>query len=104
MGVLVPGSVHEGPSARPPINMSGNFAAHVSEESPSNISRNFSVLVSKVSEFSKLQKTNKKKTLKKAPRGARGGPQYFLGVIIYFFAWYKHPVKFQKSCLTHSLI
>jgi hypothetical protein len=30
MGVLAPGSAHARPSARPPINTSGNFPAHVS--------------------------------------------------------------------------
>ena len=30
MGVLAPGSAHARPSARPPIDTSGNFPAHVS--------------------------------------------------------------------------
>ena len=30
MGVLTPGSAHARPSAQPPIDMSGNFPAHVS--------------------------------------------------------------------------
>ena len=33
MGVLAPGSAHARPSARPPIDTSGNFPAHVSAES-----------------------------------------------------------------------
>ena len=49
-GVLAPGSAHAGPSARPPINMSGNFPAHVSAESPSNISPNPTEVISEVSE------------------------------------------------------
>ena len=36
MGVLAPGSAHVRPSAQPPIDMSENFPAHVSAESPSN--------------------------------------------------------------------
>ena len=32
MGVLAPGSAHAWASARPPINTSGNFSAHVSAE------------------------------------------------------------------------
>ena len=32
MGVLAPGSAHARPSARPPIDTSGNFQAHVSAE------------------------------------------------------------------------
>ena len=32
MGVLAPGSAHARPSARPPIDTSGNFSAHVSAE------------------------------------------------------------------------
>ena len=37
-GVLAPGSAHARTSARPSISMSGNFSAHMSAESPSNIS------------------------------------------------------------------
>ena len=40
MGVLASGSAHARPSARPPIDTSGNFSAHMSAESPSNISPN----------------------------------------------------------------
>ena len=50
MGVLAPGSEHARPSARPPISMSGNFPAHVSAESPLNISSDPSEVISKVSE------------------------------------------------------
>ena len=50
MGVLAPGSAHARPSAQPPIDMSGDFPAHVSGESPSNISPNPSEVISKVSE------------------------------------------------------
>ena len=35
--VLALRSVHARPSARPPINMSGNIPAHMSAESPSSI-------------------------------------------------------------------
>ena len=38
MGVLAPGSAHASPSVWPPISMSGNFPAHMSVTSPSNIS------------------------------------------------------------------
>jgi hypothetical protein len=33
MGFLAPGSAHARPSAQPPIDVSGNFPAHVSAES-----------------------------------------------------------------------
>ena len=39
MGVLASGSAHAIPSAQPPIDMSGNFPAHVSAESPSKFSK-----------------------------------------------------------------
>ena len=39
MGVLAPRSAHARPSAQPPIDMSGNFPAHVSAESPSKFSK-----------------------------------------------------------------
>ena len=48
--VLAPGSAHARPSTRPPIDTSGNFPAHMSAESPSNISPNPSEVISKVSE------------------------------------------------------
>ena len=41
---------HAIPSAQPPIDVSGNFTAHVSAESPSNISPNPSEVISEVSE------------------------------------------------------
>ena len=50
MGVLAPGSAHARPSAQPPINTSGNFPAHMSAESPSNISPNPLEVISEVSE------------------------------------------------------
>ena len=50
MGVLAPGSSHARPSAQPPIDTSGNFPAHLSAESPSNISPNPSEVISEVSE------------------------------------------------------
>ena len=43
-------SAHAGPFVRPPISMSGNFLAHVSAESPSNISPNPSEVISEVLE------------------------------------------------------
>ena len=52
MGVLAAVSAHAGPSAQPPIGTSGNFPAHVSAESPSNISPNPSEVISKVSGLS----------------------------------------------------
>ena len=50
MGVLAPGSAHARPSPRPHIDTSGNFPAHMSAESPSNISPNPSEVISEVSE------------------------------------------------------
>ena len=82
MGVLATGSGHARPSARPPIYMSGNFPAHMSAESPSNISSNTSEVISDVSEpydnFWNFQKKILKKP-KNAPPGGQGGSQNFLG-------------------------
>ena len=50
MGVLAPESAHARPSAQPPIDTSGNFPAHMSAESPSNISPNPSEVISEVLE------------------------------------------------------
>ena len=50
MGVLAPGSAHARPSARLTIDTSGNFPAHMSAESPSNISPNPFEVISEVSE------------------------------------------------------
>ena len=49
MGVLAPGSAHARPSAQPPIDVSGNFPAPMSEEWPSNISHSPSNIESEVS-------------------------------------------------------
>ena len=38
MGVLDPGSAHARPSARPPIDTSGNFSAYLSAEVKSEVS------------------------------------------------------------------
>ena len=46
MGVLAPRLRTLDGSARPPINMSGNFTAHVSAESPLNTSPNPSEVIS----------------------------------------------------------
>ena len=50
MGVLAPRFAHARPSAQPYIDVSGNFSAHMSAESPLNISPNPSEVISKVSE------------------------------------------------------
>ena len=50
IGNIAPGSAQARPSAQPPIDTSGNFHAHVSAESPSNISPNPSEVISEVSE------------------------------------------------------
>jgi hypothetical protein len=49
MGVLAPRFAHAGPSAQPPIHMSGNFLAPVSAEWLSNISPSPSKVESEVS-------------------------------------------------------
>ena len=51
MGVLAPVSAHAGPSAQPPIDVSGNFSAHVSAESSLNISPDPSEVISEISEL-----------------------------------------------------
>ena len=51
MGVLAPVSAHAGPSAQPPIDVSGNFPVHVSAELPSKIFPNPSEVISEVSEL-----------------------------------------------------
>ena len=51
MGVLAPVYAHARPSAQTPIDMSGNFPAHVSAELPSNIFSNPSEVISEVSEL-----------------------------------------------------
>ena len=51
MGVLVPVSVHAGPSAQRPMNVSGNFPADMSAELPSNNFPNPAEVISEVSEL-----------------------------------------------------
>ena len=67
MRVLTPRSAHGRPSAQPPIDMSGNFPAHVSAELPTTISLDFLELISNVSENSK-KFLKKIKNLKNVPR------------------------------------
>ena len=50
MGVLAPVSALAGPSAQPPLDVSGNFPAGMSAESPSNISPKSSEVLSEVSD------------------------------------------------------
>ena len=78
MGVLAPRMRTLDVSARPPIDTSGNFPAHVSAGSPSNISPNPS--------YPKFQNprttfeifNNKKiKKLKTPPGGQGGSPNFF---------------------------
>ena len=82
MGVLAPVSAHAGPSAQPAIGTSGNFPAHMSAESPSNISPNPSEVISEVTElydkpfldifdFSQFSGQNK------VIRGEEGVPNFF---------------------------
>ena len=52
--VLAPGSAHSRPSARPHINISRNFTAHVSAESPSNISPNPSEVIGTLGQLLKF--------------------------------------------------
>jgi hypothetical protein len=65
MGVLAPGSAHARPSAQLPIDVSVNFLAHVSAESPSKCTKN----------------------LKNAPRGQGGwrGQIFFYSNFYYLF-------------------
>ena len=45
-----------GASAKPPIDMSGDFPPHVSADSPSNFSPNCLEIISKVSDISKIRR------------------------------------------------
>jgi hypothetical protein len=47
MGVLAPETAHTRPSAQPPIDTSEHLSAHMSSESPLNISPNRLELISK---------------------------------------------------------
>ena len=80
MEVLAPGSAHARPSAQPP-DTSRNFPAHMSAESPSNISPNPSEVISKVfgtlGQLLKFSKKNIRKH-KNAPPGGQGGSPNFV--------------------------
>ena len=55
MGVLTPGSAHARPSARPPIDTSGNFSAYMSGVRGVKLSESFSNQLSRqIREFSAL--------------------------------------------------
>ena len=72
MGVLALGYAHARPSAQPPIDTSGNFPAHMSAESPSNISPNPSEVISEVLKIPPLTPQIYDST------GDRSGPQIFV--------------------------
>ena len=87
MGVLAPGSARARPSARPPINLSGNISAHVSAShlrtSPPTPQKSYLEFRNPRTNFEIFTKKIKKP--KNAPQGARGGLRIFLGVNISFF-------------------
>jgi hypothetical protein len=73
-------------SAQPPIDVSGNFLAHLSAESPSNISPNPSEVISQsFGTIGKLLKFSKKKLKMPPPGGQEGVSEYFGGLISPFF-------------------
>ena len=69
-------------SARPPIDMSGNFPAHVSAESPSNTSPNPSEVISEVL----VNFSNTPFSVQKLhSAGGRGVPEYFVCLESFYF-------------------
>ena len=109
MGVLAPGSAH----AQPPIDMSGNFQAHMSVESPSNISLHPSEVISVVLEPN--QKERKRTTFENTPFGL---PKYSIvlgeglvpifvrhGILSsYYFCYLGSHEKFQNLNWTNCLV
>jgi hypothetical protein len=79
MGVLAPRLRTLDVSARPPIDMSGNFPAHVYAESPLNISPNLSEVISGVSE-PKYPPCPPKYVI---VRGEGGVPKFLIGILIF---------------------
>jgi hypothetical protein len=81
MGVLAPRLRTLAVSARSPINRSGYLLAHLSAESPLNISPNLSEVISKVSELFKIPPFPPKYV---RVRGVGAVPKYFfmIGMLI----------------------
>jgi hypothetical protein len=94
MGVLAPGSEHARPSARAPIDTSGNSPADMSTESPSNISPNLSKVISKVLE----PEDNfwNYPPLSAQLSHSRGGPRIFFLIGILIFLLVRSPCKISK--------
>ena len=104
MGVLAPGSAHARPSARPPIDTSGNFQAHMSAESPSNISPNHSEVISEVSEpyqyhklFWDIFEISTFSGQNRVIWGGRGVPRNFFLIGILIFMLLRSPCKKLKN-------
>ena len=92
MGVLDSGSAHARPSARPPINTSGNFPAHISAESPSTFKNLPQLLRSHIRSFGtlgQLLKLPNFSALKCHSAGVGGVPECFLliGILIFMLLW-----------------
>jgi hypothetical protein len=90
MGILAPGSAHARPSARPHIATSGNFLAHVSAESPSNISPNqksYPKFQNPRTNFAIFNQKNFKK-----PKNDLQGVSEFFGVLISPFLFRINPL------------
>ena len=96
MGVLAPGSTHARPSARPPIDTSGNFLAHMSAESHSNISPNPSKVKSEVIHFCGSNK-NLKKPKNRPPGGQGVGVRIFFLLPEFLFILVRSPCKVSNS-------
>jgi hypothetical protein len=85
MGVLAPGSAHARPSARPPIDVSGNFPARVSAEWPSKISK------------------GKKQSNRLFLGGRGGGPEILFSMESSYFCELGGHAKFQiPSCCLYG--
>ena len=98
MGVLAPVSAHAGHSARTPIDTIGNFPAHLSAESPSNISPNPSELISEVSElydkpFLDIFEISLLSGQNRVNWGGKGGPRNLFLIGIFQFELLGNPCK-----------
>jgi hypothetical protein len=93
MGVLAHVSAHTRPYTRPPINTSGNFPAHLSAESHSNLPQPLRSHIRSFGTLRQLLKFSKYK-LKMPPRGPGGVSKNCWGVNISFFEFYFLPKVF----------
>ena len=93
MVILAPVTMHAGPSAQPLIDVSRSFLACLSAESPSNISPNFSEVISEAVELLEIFEISRFSSQNRVNWGGRGVSEIFFWIEIFQFLLLGSPCK-----------